>query len=269
MERPDACSRPTSSSCEPARSGGVIGSPTPVVSPGNGAPAAAAPGWVAPESSDGAAAVGAVASACATGGEAGGPGVPVAGGGDAAGGDAVGGAGAVVTGVVAGAAAGTGGGGAAPRGGSRVSGSTYVSAAPTRTPRWTYGRSCSTSPDGPGSATGSPSRTRAPARTRSGPRWVSDALSPVAVRTVTVSPCVGTRPANVTSPATGARMGSVPTSAMSTPRCCPAAYGSLPRTNGRRTAPFAGHTHSVPSPARAVDAEATSTTTTPTSAVVL
>jgi hypothetical protein len=60
----------------------------------------------------------------------------------------------------AGAAAGGGadgeagdGKGAACRGGSRRSGSTYVSPSPTRIPRWTYAASCSGTPEGPGSAT--------------------------------------------------------------------------------------------------------------------
>ena len=76
-----------------------------------------------------------------------------------------------------------------------------VSSSPTRMPRWTYGTACSASPDGPGSAIGSPSATMAPLRTRSGPRCVSDALYPSPVTIVTVRPCVGTWPANDTSPA--------------------------------------------------------------------
>jgi hypothetical protein len=79
-------------------------------------------------------------------------------------------------GVDAGGAAGAGGGLGALRGGSRPSGSTYVSFSPTRIPRWTYGAACSTSPEGPASASGSPSDTEAPLRTRSVPRWVSEAL---------------------------------------------------------------------------------------------
>ena len=73
-------------------------------------------------------------------------------------------------------AGGGAGGGDAAREGSRPSGSTYFSSSPTRTPRCTYGVSCSASPDGPGSATGSPSPTWAPRLTRSVPRCVSEAL---------------------------------------------------------------------------------------------
>ena len=76
----------------------------------------------------------------------------------------------------AGGAAGAGGGLGALRDGSKPSGSTYVSLSPTRIPRWTYGTACSASPDGPGSAMGSPSATDAPFRTRSEPRCVSEAL---------------------------------------------------------------------------------------------
>ena len=75
----------------------------------------------------------------------------------------------------AGGAAGAGGGWGATRGGRRERGSTYWSS-PSRIPRWTYGASCSGSPDGPGSAIGSPSSTRCARFTSSWPRWVSDAL---------------------------------------------------------------------------------------------
>ena len=50
-------------------------------------------------------------------------------------------------GRVAGGAAGAGGGLEALRGGSKPSGSTYLSPSPTRIPRWTYGVSCSASPE--------------------------------------------------------------------------------------------------------------------------
>ena len=118
----------------------------------------------------------------------------------------------------AGGASGAGGGREARRGGRRVSGSTYNSAGPTRTPRWTYGAPCSASPVGPGSARTSSSETTSPRRTCSVPRWVSETF---ASRTaiVTVRPFVGTAPANVTSPATGARIGADPSSATSIPRC--------------------------------------------------
>ena len=118
----------------------------------------------------------------------------------------------------AGGASGAGGGREARRGGRRVSGSTYNSAGPTRTPRWTYGAPCSASPVGPGSARTASSETTSPRRTCSVPRWVSETF---ASRTaiVTVRPFVGTAPANVTSPATGARIGADPSSATSIPRC--------------------------------------------------
>jgi hypothetical protein len=165
---------------------------------------------------------------CATGGVGEGAGSTE---GDAAtGGSTAGGGGAGSGGTGAGGATG-GGGVVVARGGSRVRGSTYVSPS-TRTPRWTYGTSCSGVPEEPGSARGSPSCTGSPRATRSGPRCISETLSPPPVRIVTVSPCVGTRPANDTSPSTGARMTSDSPTAMSTPRCCPAAYGSSPSENG-------------------------------------
>lgn len=122
-------------------------------------------------------------------------------------------------GVGAGGAAGAGGGLGALRGGSSSSGSTYVSLSPTRMPRCRYGTSCSASPVGPGSAIGSPSATVAPLRTRSVPRCVREALKPSLVRIVTVRPCVGTCPANDTSPAAGARTARDSPNSMSTPRC--------------------------------------------------
>lgn len=86
------------------------------------------------------------------------------------------GAGAEAGGAGAGGAAGVGGGMGTARGGSRDSGSTYVSSAPTRMPRCTYGTSCSETPVGPASASGAPSTTRSPRLTRSGPRWVKETL---------------------------------------------------------------------------------------------
>jgi hypothetical protein len=130
-----------------------------------------------------------------------------------------GGAGATGGGAAAGGAAGAGGGLGALRGGSKPSGSTYVSPSPNRMPRWTYGVPCSVSPDGPASATGSPSPTDSPFRTRSAPTCVSEALYPSVVTIVTVRPCVGTWPANDTSPEAGARTVDAPPRAMSTPRC--------------------------------------------------
>jgi hypothetical protein len=168
--------------------------------------------------------------------------VPV-GAGEAAGGAAAAGGGdGSGSGAGAGGAAGAGGGLGALRGGRRPSGSMYESSEASLTPRWTYGRSCSGSPEGPGAAIGSPSATRSPRLTRSAPRWMSDALcSPVAI--VTVRPCVGTSPANVTSPETGARTAGESPVAMSIPRCWPPAYLSLPTENSWRTGPSAGHAH--------------------------
>jgi hypothetical protein len=146
--------------------------------------------------------------------------------GEVAGGD---GAGSGI-GVGAGAGTGAGAGGSAPAGGGvgtrdgrSESGSTYVSSEPKRTPKWTYGTSCSGSPDGPLSAIGSPSLTSSPRPTSNCPRWVSDALCPLGVTMVTVVPWVGTWPANETSPDAGARTARAPSSAMSRPRCCPPA----------------------------------------------
>ncbi len=203
--------------------------------------------FVPPEASarGGAAAGGAAAGVGGSAGSAGagwgvaeGGGVGVAGGAAAAGGGA--GAG---SGVGAGGATGAGGGLVAPRDGSKDSGSTYESAAPTRTPRWTYATSCSGSPEGPGSAIDAPSSTVAPRLTSSVPRWVRDALCPSRVAIVTVRPCVGTCPANVTSPPAGARTTLAPPRAMSTPRCCPPAYLLSETENSRSTGPLAGHAH--------------------------
>jgi len=86
------------------------------------------------------------------------------------------GAGAEAGGAGAGGAAGVGGGMGTARGGSRDSGSTYVSSSPARMPRCTYGTSCSETPVGPASASGDPSATRSPRLTRIGPRWVKETL---------------------------------------------------------------------------------------------
>ena len=118
----------------------------------------------------------------------------------------------------AGGASGAEGGMGAPRGGRSVSGSTYASRGPTRTPRWTYGTACSASPVGPASEITSPSETGAPRRTRSAPRCVNDTLLS-SNSIVTVRPCVGTWPAKVTAPPTGARTDLAPPRAMSIPRC--------------------------------------------------
>lgn len=179
-----------------------------------------------------------------------------------------GGVGVATDGAGAGFGAGGGAGGAigggagVPRAGSRVSGSTYVSRSPTRTPMCTYGTSCSGSPDVPESATASPSSTGEPRLTSSRPRCVSDDLWPSRVTIVTVKPCVGTCPANVTSPDTGARIACPPTTAMSTPRCCPPAYGLSPMENARSTAPSAGQAHAHAPGVQAKNANAAVATTT-------
>jgi len=79
-------------------------------------------------------------------------------------------------GVAAGAAGGTGLGTStgSDRCGRNSSGSTYpFGSSERRTPRWTYGTSCSTSPLAPIVPTASPSATVAPRWTLIEPRWVS------------------------------------------------------------------------------------------------
>lgn len=206
-------------------------------------PSPSATGWVCSCSGSASATAGSVpASAEGDGGAAAGAGGSEEPAGAGAGAGCAIGAGAgcaIGAGAGAGGAAGAGGGLVVSRDGSRESGSTYRSS-PTRTPRWTYGTSCSGSPDGPGSETASPSSTRAPFFTTRGPRWVSDTRCPSDVVMVTVSPWVGTVPANVTSPLAGARTARAPPSSTSIPRCCPAAYLSSATEKGRRTAPSAG-----------------------------
>jgi hypothetical protein len=59
---------------------------------------------------------------------------------------------------------------------------------------------------------------------------------------VRLLPDVGTVPANVTVPVTGATTVEPGSPARSTPRCCPAAYGwAGSKSNGWRTAPEVGH----------------------------
>jgi hypothetical protein len=190
-----------------------------------------------------AAATGAGSGADATGGAGGGG--PDVGLGVGPGEDAGVGFGAGVgVGAGAGGGAGSGTGGATgARTGRSVAGSTYFSASPARTPRWTYGASCSGSPDGPGTAITSPSLTRAPRLTASGPRCVKDAFRPSGVVIVTVSPWVGTWPAKVTSPDVGARTTVDAPAATSRPRCWPAAYSSSPSANPRSTGPSTGQVH--------------------------
>jgi len=68
---------------------------------------------------------------------------------------------------------------------------------------------------------------------------------------VTVSPWVGTVPAKVTSPDAGARTPAASSSATSTPRCCPPAYGLSPSEKARRTGPSAGQLQAAASGAPA------------------
>src|SRR5919201_6358275 len=96
-------------------------------------------------------------------------------------------------------------------------------------------------PLGPTVPTVAPSSIVVPRRTRIEPRWTRVTAYPVGVWIVTVLPPFGTVPANDTTPPAAARTG-VPVGApMSIPRCWPAAYGSLPKENGRRTGPSTGH----------------------------
>jgi hypothetical protein len=92
-------------------------------------------------------------------------------------GAAVAGAGTVAEGCVADGAAGGAGLDAATGSGwsgRNSSGSTYpFGSSERRTPRWTYGTSCSISPLGPIVPTTSPSDTVAPRWTLIEPRWVS------------------------------------------------------------------------------------------------
>src|SRR5919198_841882 len=96
-------------------------------------------------------------------------------------------------------------------------------------------------PLGPTVPTVAPSSTVVPRITAIEPRWTRVTAYPVGVWIVTVLPPFGTVPANDTSPPAAATTG-VPLGApMSMPRCWPAAYGSLPKENGRRTGPSTGH----------------------------
>src|ERR671937_1896166 len=114
-------------------------------------------------------------------------------------------------------------------------------------------------PLGPTVPTVAPSSIVVPRRTRIEPRWTRVTAYPVGVWIVTVLPPFGTVPANDTTPPAAARTG-VPVGApMSIPRCWPAAYGSLPKENGRRTGPSTGH---VQAEAAEGAASATSRTTT-------
>jgi len=82
-----------------------------------------------------------------------------------------------------------------------------------------------------------------------------------AVRIETLFPLAGTVPANVTCPAAGATT-VVPVGApMSTPRCCPPAYGCAgSKVNGASTGPATGHVH-APAAGTPTNAKANTTTT--------
>ena len=137
--------------------------------------------------------------------------------------------------------------GAASGGGRKSSGSRYpCGSALRRMPRYTYGTASSATPLGPTVPTRSRSATVAPRRTSYEPRCTSVTAYPSCVWIVTVLPPVGTTPAKETVPLAGASTG-VPLGApMSMPRCCPAAYGSLPNANGRKTGPWTGQLHARP-----------------------
>jgi hypothetical protein len=135
-----------------------------------------------------------------------------------------------VVGVGAGAAAGAAGAGAAEGGGigagRNESGSRYPCGSEvTRTPMYTYGTSSSGVPLGPTVPTASPSATLAPFFTAAEPRCVSVTECPSPLATVTLRPLVGTLPAKVTVPDTGATTVVPALEPMSMPRCCPPAYG--------------------------------------------
>ena len=174
----------------------------------------------------------------AAAGGAGSTGGAAATGGSTAGG---GGAGAGSGGTGAGGA--TGGGGVVARGGSRVSGSTYVSPSDADAQvdvRHVVLRRAG----GPGvgervTLRHADRRARPEQRAEVHQR---DLVAAARSRIVTVSPCVGTRPANDTSPATGAR-DDRPTRR----RRCPRRGAARPRTGRRRartrrsTSPATGH----------------------------
>jgi hypothetical protein len=143
---------------------------------------------------------------------------------------------------VAGVAAGDGGGIGAGR---NESGSRYPCGSEvTRTPMYTYGTSSSGVPLGPTVPTASPSETLAPFFTAAEPRCVSVTECPSPVATVTLKPLVGTLPANVTVPDTGATTVVPAPAPMSMPRCCPPAYGwSGSNEKPVRTGPRTGHVH--------------------------
>jgi hypothetical protein len=80
-------------------------------------------------------------------------------------------------------------------------------------------------PLGPIVPTAAPSATAALRATAIEPRCVSVIDRPSPVSSVTDLPLVGTVPAKVTTPDTGATICAPAGAAMSMPRCCPPAYG--------------------------------------------
>ncbi|HKP17247.1 MAG TPA: hypothetical protein VJT84_02140 [Gaiellaceae bacterium] len=68
---------------------------------------------------------------------------------------------------------------------------------------------------------------------------------PSSVWIVTLSPCVGIAPANVTRPARGASAGSPALPPTSIPRCCPPVYGLSPNLKAWSTGPDTGHVHAA------------------------
>ncbi len=124
-------------------------------------------------------------------------------------------------------------------------------------PRWTYGDCTSGVPLGPIVPTTAPSATASPFATPVEPRCVSVTAYPSAVVIVTDRPESGTVPANVTSPAAGARTDAPASAPTSMPRCWPAAYGWLgSNENGWSTGPDAGHVQALPAGATSSAARA-------------
>ena len=95
--------------------------------------------------------------------------------------------------------------------------------------------------------TTSPSAIGAPFATPIEPRCVSVTEYPSAVSIVRLSPLVGTKPAKLTVPLSGATTGSpVAVAPMSMPRCWPAAYGCVSSyENGWSTGPCTGQLHAL------------------------
>jgi hypothetical protein len=109
-----------------------------------------------------------------------------------------------------------------------------------------YGPATSASPLGPIVATASPSATDAPFATAIDPSCVSVTDQPSEVRIVNDFPLPGTVPANVTTPAAGARTTDPVSPPISIPRCSPAEYGwAGSNENASSTGPPVGQVHAA------------------------